>query len=412
MPIIKTLFGVIILLSLILAGCKTPDVRKVGELRVDNELFSDVQFTLDDEFLNSNINCVAVGQLETTEESDDFADIDRESIVRQTLVGNLVSRNYSTVPIPIYDAQFSSTPNRQDRLTELDCDAVITGEITSFRTDSVVAYSATIVGLNLSMYDRVGKVIWAGRHTASNKDGAIPFSPFSLIAGLVSSKFNSENEVAMQMVDSVSRRLINTLPEVDQLNPDLSQMSLAIEQIASDDQAIIVPANLALSPQQMLDARNYPNALEAAEEEIGSGQSTFPNYFVGAEAAFQLGEYSKAIDMYLEAIAIEESADAFLGLAFSYVKTDQIQLAKVAMHKAVSQDPEDARIRYYHGLVLDVAGKPDQAAKAYYLSGELHHRKGDVEGSYKALVALTRLSNYHDAQSYIEALSVKVISTE
>ena len=112
--------------------------------------------------------------------------------------------------------------------------------------------------------------------------------------------------------------------------------------------------------------------------------------------------------MYLEAIAVEEKADAFLGLAFSYIKTEQVHLAKAAMHKAVSQDPEDARIRYNHGLVLDVAGDPEQAAKAYYLSGELYYRKGDMEGAYKALVALSRLANYHDAQSYIDALSSKV----
>ena len=412
MPIIKTQFGVIFLLSLILAGCKTPEVRKVAKLQVDNELFSDVQFTLDDKFYGSDINCIAVGQLKTTETSNDFADIDRETIVRQTLVGNLVSRNYSTVPIPLYDAENSSTLDEQGRLTKLDCDAVVTGEITSFRTDSVVAYSATIVGLNLSMRDRSGETIWAGRHTASSKDGVVPFSPFSLIAGLVASRFNADNEVAIQMVDSVSRRLIHTLPEFDKLNPNLPQMNLTIQQIASDDQPVIFPANLVRSPKQMLDARDYIKALEAAEEKVDAGQLTYSNYFVGAEAAFQLGEYHKAIDMYLEAIAIEERADALLGLAFSYTKTDQVHLAKAAMLKAVSQDPEDARIRYNHGLVFDVAGDPQQAAKAYYLAGELYQREGDVEGAYRALVALNRLSNYHDSQSYINALSSKVTNTD
>lgn len=412
MPIIKNQVGVIFLLSLILAGCKTPEVRKVAKLQVDNELFSDVQFTLNDKFRDSDINCIAVGQLKTTETSTDFAGIDRETVVRQTLVGNLVSRNYSTVRIPLYDTENSSAIDEQDRLTELDCDAVITGEITSFRTDSVVAYSATIVGLNLSMRDRAGETIWTGRHTASSKDGALPFSPFSLIAGLIASRFNSENEVAIQMVDTVSRRLINTLPELDKLNPNLPQMNRAIQQMASDDQPVIVSANLVRSPKQMLDARDYLNALEAAEKEVDAGQPTYSNYFVGAEAAFQLGEYPKAIDMYLEAIAIEERADAFLGLAFSYIKTEQVHLAKAAMHKAVSQDPEDAHIRYNNGLVLDVAGDPEQAAKAYYLSGELYYRKSDVEGAYKALVALNRLANYHDAQSYIDALSSKVTNKE
>ena len=38
-------------------------------------------------------------------------------------------------------------------------------------------YSATIVGLELTLTDKEGQTIWSGQHTASSKDGVLPFSP-------------------------------------------------------------------------------------------------------------------------------------------------------------------------------------------------------------------------------------------
>ena len=59
---------------------------------------------------------------------------------------------------------------------------------------------------------------------------------------------------------------------------------------------------------------------------------------VGAKAAGLLnGSLSK--DYYLEALAIEESTDALVGLSYVYVKTGKFDLARAAFKESNRKNP-------------------------------------------------------------------------
>ncbi len=397
------------ILAVSLSSCQTPKTREVESFQKDSTLFSDVQFQLDQSFTDKKISCIAVKPLSLIDSKATFVELPKARLVRQSLIGNLVSKNYSTVSSEMVSQADASSLDNFEFLEKLKCDAVMEGNITSFRNDSLVMYSATLVGLELTLSDRKGQTIWSGQHTASSKDGAIPFSPFSLVAGLLASNSNSENEVALQMVDAVARRLTNTIPDAKITTPNLEIMQASIES-ALIDKAQPKPLKQpkkTRTPAQLLAEGRLHEALEKAKDMTQAKVNPYENYVVGAKAAGLLNEYSLSKEYYLEALAIEESTEALVGLSYVYVKTGKFDLARAAFKKALAKNPRDIKIRFQYGLLLEATNSPEEATKAYYQSGELAFRAKSLEDLYKSLVTLKRLKRVKTSSEYHSALLEK-----
>lgn len=399
----------LIILGVSLSSCQTPKTREVEAFKSENVLFSDVQFQLDQRFESKKISCIAVKPLSLIDSEATFDELPKERLVRQSLIGNLVSKNYSTVSSKLVSQAEAASQNNVKILEKLNCDAVMEGNITSFRNNSLVMYSATIVGLELTLSDREGQTIWSGQHTASSKDGAIPFSPFSLIAGLLASKSNSKNEVALQMVDAVARRLTDTIPDAETTIPNWEIMQTSIESLVIDkpQPEPITQPKKARTPAQLLAQGRVQEALQKAKDMTQAKVNPYENYVVGAKAAGLLNEYSLSKDYYLEALAIEESTDALVGLSYVYVKTGKFDLARAAFKKALAKKPQDIKIRFQYGLLLEATNSPQEATKAYYQSGELAFRAKRLEDLYKSLVTLKRLKRVKNSSEYYLALLEK-----
>lgn len=394
-----------ILLAL-MSSCKTPEIRQVEKISTDNELFSDIQFSLDNQFEKYQITCIAVDKLDVIEKSNDYSSLKDSNLVRQTLIGNLVSRNYNTVGLDDFEQLKSAGLSNEEILEKSKCDAVMSGKVTAFRNDSLVTFSATIVGLDLLLQTSDGTTVWSGKHTASSKDGAIPFSPFALISGFLASQYNSENEIALQMVDAVSRRLIDTLPAIQKPQKNWEQLQTAINQISDATVEKVSASNLSSSSEasQLLAMGRIQKALEQARKAISEKKNLYENQMVGAKAATILGNQNLSVDFYLQALATEETIEAYSGLAFTYLKIGNTQLAKAAMQKAIGIEPTNANLRYQNALLLEAAADPNEAAKSYFKSGELAFREGDKKGVYRGLIALKRLSNYSSSNEYMAKL--------
>ena len=383
----------------LLGACVTPQTRQVERLSPENKLFSDVQFTLIEQFKEKEIKCIAVGNLQITDENAGYPNLPKERLVRQSIIGNLTSKNYKAIPLK----EFNET---QRISAKKNCDALIDGEISAFRNDSLLTYSDTVVGLSLQMKDSSGNVLWSGRHSASSKDGALPFSPFSLISGLIASQYNSENEVAFQMVDAVSRRLVDTIPDGQHVNLDWGSIENAVYSLeqqgpakAKDEQAGTAAKLLAQGKIQ--------KALAAARDAIQQKDSLYQNYSVGAKAATMLQQHDLSTEYYLEAVAIRQTTESLTGLSFSYLKSGRADMARASMSKAVLSSPEDLDTRLQYGLLLEAIKAPEDASKAYYQAGELAYRDGDLESLYKALVSLRRLQRFGNANQFYNVLIKK-----
>ena len=394
----KYTLAALVVLPLI-SACVTPQTKQVESLSPEKKLFSDVQFTLNEQFKERKIKCITVGNLQITDENVGYPSLPKERLVRQAIIGNLTSKNYEAIPLKEFNEaqRISATKN---------CDALIDGEISAFRNDSLLTYSDTIVGLSLQMKDTSGNVLWSGRHSASSKGGALPFSPFSLISGLIASQYNSENEVAFQMVDAVSRRLVDTIPDGQHVNLDWGSIENAVYSLeqqeptkAEDDQAG--------SAAKLLAQGKIQEALAAARDAVQRKDSLYQNYSVGAKAATMLQQHDLSTEYYLEAVAIRQTTQSLTGLSFSYLKSGRTDLARASMTKAVISSPEDFNARLQYGLLLEAIKAQGDAVKAYYQAGELAHRDGNLEGLYKALVSLRRLQNFGDASQFYNVLIKK-----
>ena len=390
----------------LLGACVTPQTKKVESLGPESKLFSDVQFTIIDQFERREIKCITVGNLQITDENAGFPNLPKEHLVRQAIIGNLTSKNYRAISLEEMNEVMLKASSTQTVSAQQNCDAFLDGDISAFRNDSLLTYSDTVVGLNLQMKDRSGNVLWSGRHSASSKDGAIPFSPFSLISGLIASRYNSENEIAFQMVDAVSRRLVDTIPDGQHLNLDWGSIENAVYNIERQEPAKAKDER-AGTAAKLLAQGKIQKALEAARDAIRKKDDLRENYSVGARVASMLQQHELSNEYFLEAVAIDQSTENLIGLSISYIKVGRADLAKASMSKAVLAAPENLNVRLQYGLLLEAVKAPEDAAKAYYQAGELAYRDGDLENLYKALVSLRRLQRFGNANQFYNVLIKK-----
>jgi len=390
----------------LLGACVTPQTRQVERLSPENKLFSDVQFTLIEQFKEKEIKCIAVGNLQITDENAGYPNLPKERLVRQSIIGNLTSKNYKALSLEEFNGALVKVSSWNSASPQQKCDAFIDGEISAFRNDSILTYSDTVVGLSLQMKDSSGNVLWSGRHSASSKDGALPFSPFSLISGLIASQYNSENEVAFQMVDAVSRRLVDTIPDGQHVNLDWGSIENAVYSLEQREPAKAKDEQ-AGTAAKLLAQGKIQKALAAARDAIQQKDSLYENYSVGAKAASMLQQHDLSTEFYLEAVAIRQTTESLTGLSFSYLKSGRADMARASMSKAVLSSPEDLDTRLQYGLLLEAIKAPEDASKAYYQAGELAYRDGDLESLYKALVSLRRLQRFGNANQFYNVLIKK-----
>ena len=154
-------------------------------------------------------------------------------------------------------------------LKKLKCDAILSAEILGFENIYFVAYSITSVELKTELTDKLGNILWSARHKASSHEGAIPLSPFSIISGTFTAAINRQEEVAFQMIDAASRRILKTLPdreEIDVVNEIINEFPPA-EKIKSSSK-IYNTGDSDLSAATLLAKGAYEDALAKAKENI------------------------------------------------------------------------------------------------------------------------------------------------
>ena len=202
-----------ILLCFLVSSCQTPKYSKVNDFSQSKNILPEVQYSLSENFNPNNINCIAIGKIKDNSNVNEYKSLDKVSLIRHAIYGHLSPKNYQDIELHKVAFVMKSSNTNQLILKNLDCDALLEGTITEFKNDFYVAYSSTNVGLSLFLKDKNNQVLWKASHTATSRAGSIPFSPIGLATGLFSASSNTEEEVAYQMIDTVVRRVLKTLPE-------------------------------------------------------------------------------------------------------------------------------------------------------------------------------------------------------
>ena len=391
------------LCATLLTACQTPKKTKVAHVSTQEHVLSEVQYTLAEEKFDPEVKCILVGDINLTDSSGDFSELDKVLLVRRTLVGNLFQKNYTQVPLSVADNLLKQDANTKNLLRKTNCDAIITGEIYRFSSKSFVAASSTEVGLDLEIKNVEGEVIWRGRHLAASRDGSLPFSPLSLLSGIFLARANASDEVALQMVDSVARRLIDTLPTKSQAPITFAKTEKAVKELFIPVNKIELQAIKTAS--ELLDQGQYRAAIQAAKLELQSDLNTYQSLLIIGDAHRHLNEFHEAIENYLLAVADDESQSAgYEKLSLGYLNLRRIDLAKASLSKAISINPQSSGVRYQLAIINESQNLNKEAAKLYFQAGELAIREKNKEAIYSSLTALERLSDSEYGYALYEAL--------
>ena len=168
---------------------------------------------------------------------------------------------------------------------------MLSAEILGFENKYYVAYSITSVELKTELTDKDGDILWSARHRASSHEGAIPLSPFSIISGTFIAATNRQDEVAFQMIDAASRRILKTLPdrkEIDLANEIISELPRVdgLKVSSESNEA----ANSNLSAETLLAKGAYEEALLEAKANIATNSDDAHAYYVAARASLMSGK--------------------------------------------------------------------------------------------------------------------------
>ena len=370
------------LTSLYLSGCKTPKVEETEEFSDSNTILPLVQYQQSELFEPNKVECIAVGEITDETENSDFKTLEKQKLVRRAVYGVLSAKNYRDIELSRVD--FLSEDTDEKLLQKLDCDALLTGKIISFENSFLVAYSITTVEIELSLVDVSGALLWKGRHSANSHEGALPLSPISLISGIFVATTNQADEVGLQMIDSAVRRIVQTLPDRDELP---ITTAFVPEPIIDTYTSETTP-----NSEMELGQGNYEEALLAAQNELKLDSDNINSLLIASRASLLLGHFEDAERFAMDAVVIDDqNRQALSHLGAAYIKTGRLVLAEGAFIKITRAGKADSLDWYYLGLVQLSRADIPSASLSLLKAGEMGLESGRYEITYKSLKHLNKL---------------------
>ena len=386
-----------ILLCFLLSSCQTPKYSKVKNFSKSKNILPEVQYSLSENFNPNNINCIAIGKIKDNSNTKDYKALDKVTLIRHAIYGHLSPKNYQDVELHKVAFVMKSSNTNQLILKNLDCDALLEGTITEFKNDFYLAYSSTNVGLSLFLKDKDNQVLWKASHTAKSVAGSMPFSPIGLATGLFSASSNTEDEVAFQMIDTVVRRVLKTLPETSIVKSKNQLKFAAIPKTKTTKITTKQVTKKQKSPNVLFASGQYGQAIDLININLKSNTDNHKLLFLKGRSQLMLNQYEKAASTFLNAVAIKMDSDYLNGLGYAYSKLKQLDKALAAYNKAISINNKNSYAYFNSGLLLENKGNKKRAADYFYSAGTSSLLNKDFLKANNAHDALQRLSKGESA---------------
>jgi hypothetical protein len=382
-----------ILLCFFVSSCQTPKYSKVNDFSQSKNILPEVQYSLSENFNPNNINCIAIGNIKDNSDTNEYKSLDKITLIRHAIYGHLSPKNYQDIELHKVAFVMKSSDTNQLILKNLDCDALIEGTITEFKNDFYLAYSSTNVGLTLFLKDKNNQILWKASHTATSRAGSVPFSPIGLATGLFTASSNTEEEVVFQMIDTVVRRVLKTLPETTnvQNNNQLKYATIPEKDNSKVSSKQIIKKK---NPSVLFASGEYGQAIDLINSDLKSNRDNHKLIFLKGRSQLMLNEYEKAASTFLDALAIKMDSDYLNGLGYAYTKLKQIDKALAAYNKAIIINNKNSYAYFNAGLLLENQGDKKRAADYFYSAGTSSLLKKDFLKANNAHDALQRLSKW------------------
>jgi tetratricopeptide (TPR) repeat protein len=386
-----------ILLCFLLSSCQTPKYSKVKNFSKSKNILPEVEYSLSENFNPNNVNCIAIGKIKDNSNTNEYKSLDKVTLIRHAIYGHLSPKNYQDIELHKVAFVMKSSNTNQLILKNLDCDAILDGTITEFKNDFYLAYSSTNVGLSLFLKDKDNQVLWKASHIAKSVAGSMPFSPIGLATGLFSASSNTEDEVAFQMIDTVVRRVLKTLPETSIVKSKNQLKFAAIPKTKTTKITIKQVTRKQKSPKVLFASGQYGQAIDLININLKSSTDNHKLLFLKGRSQLMLNQYEKATLTFLNAVAIKMDSDYLNGLGYAYSKLKQQDKALAAYNKAISINNKNSYAYFNSGLLLENKGNKKRAADYFYSAGTSSLLNKDFLKANNAHDALQRLSKGESA---------------
>ena len=359
--------------TILTVSCSTPVYKEVENENISSEhslIYDTITYYVADEFKKYLPTCIFIPPFVYDENFDTSKEISgdirfsSDELLRRSVYAHISLLPYRDIELERVDFLINQE-NFKDKINYyklsqlLTCDIFLLGTLKEFKKEYIGLYSEISLGLNLKIFRSIDKtLLWESEHIFKNRGGSVPLSPIGIAFGIYDASENVSDENILSMVDDLSRRMISTIPEVQDnisstynnklfskdnyfvKNYNLNKIIVKNNKEVSHKNFlnIIIEGNLSLKEANIL----YSNLIKSHGLNLESGK---------AYSLFLLrnGSYEKALKNILEIenlYGIDSSTRAFAGRV--YLKLNRENKAKEAFIKAISLDPDN--VLYYNCL--------------------------------------------------------------
>lgn len=377
-----------------LSGCKTPAVLNVSEFDTTRPFSSKIQLNIANDFQPNSIECIAVGHFEDNSSGDDYSHLEKSKLVRAAVYGVLSVKNYRDIELNRVSYALSNVDDNP--LKALNCDAMLSGSIVTFKNSNLITYSVTTVEIMLTLKNSQGKLLWQARHAANSHEGSFPLSPLSLLTGIFVASTNKEDEVALQMIDAVSRRTLATLPDRQSLNH--SEIHNVMSTLDQPFALIYETRKENVGDLSLLLASGaYEKTIKEAKLLIEKNPDDASTYIIAAKASLFLQNPGDAINYALEALALDSNNKKALSVAgYAYLTSAKLSLAEGAFQKIIRLDSPKASDFHSLGLVQLARKNIEASSSSFLIAGKLAIDENNPRFLYYNLSKLKSLSSFSE----------------
>ncbi len=458
--------GVLVMaFGLFLAACAVPlDVSVKTGLEAGSaprsspggleELISGLNFKVSGSYMTAPPKCVAILPLNKAPLSKEEGEsagpsgitFDQTEVVRRVLYAHLSPHGKRDVEIPRVDHVLGGMEDgaRDDYSLigrKLNCDALITGEVTEYGARFMGIYSRVAVAANLKMIRaETGEVLWRGSYESTSNGGSVPMSLIGVAKGIYSAAMNVREKSLLMVLDNLGRTLVSSIPDnrIAVLEEPLAPFMVAGRGAGRTDTGATARlakffAGLSGKPPAKRKAaliaatrsgrfkdgdmrRLHLELIDTAPRDANS-HGAYARYLVNE------GDYAGALGFTYNALALngKDSAMHFLKGRIQ-IKLADLDGADASIIEAVALDRSNAGYAGGLGYLNSLRGKDDRALAAYqmaldldpdngfshYNMGVIYYNAGNLLASrdsfYRAGLAYLKKGDYGQAQKTVTDL--------
>lgn len=384
-----------IVLAILTASCEhTPSYVDLGKGE-DAESYDPIRpvvFQVFPAFHEHPPECVAVLPFTFTIDPTRRDDAD---IVRRSVFGHLAAQGKRLVELPRVDFVLASlsplersTPSIVSQ--RLNCDTLLSGDVTEYARLFFGVYSWTGVGANLRLIRATEKgVLWEGSHVAVSHGGSFGLTPIGWGLGILGAATNIRAEQLLRLADDLGRRLISTIPVTPVTVQDQPLAAVAV--VAPPPVAAVNPAEEA---RRLVAAGDYSGALGEVDRALKANPNDHATHFLKGRILTRLGDLNGAEKSMIRAVALNDGdADYYNGIGYVASLRSDDERAAAAYRMAIGHDAANAFAHYNLGVTYLKTGADAKAADAFVHAGTAYFDRGDYANASKVVANLKELAS-------------------